>query len=455
MAIIDDNLDSLELMQDALRAEGVDVHYFSDPKAGLTFVLGHRPQIVMTDLVMPDMDGLEMLDHIVAFDPSIDVVLMTAYYSTESAVDAIRRGATDYLDKPISIETLRERVGKLARLHRARLRALDSDQNGGNSHQFEGMIGKSPQMWRLYAQIQRVSPHYRTLLVQGETGTGKELVAHALHRLSPSASGEFVALNCSAVVETLFESELFGHVKGSFTGAVTNKVGLFEHAHNGTLFLDEIGDMPLAAQAKLLRALQNQEVQPVGSLQARKVNVRVVTATHRDLRVMIADGRFREDLFYRLSMVELQVPNLMEREGDLEQLTRFFVKKWAGQCGRELQGMTNRAMVVLHRHAWPGNVRELENAIGHAAMMTRGPMIDAADLPAYLLLGGATGSGAKLKSETEVDGGALDLPSLAEREKELVIGALENSGGNQSQAARLLKISRDQLRYRMKRHRLV
>ena len=210
-----------------------------------------------------------------------------------------------------------------------------------------------------------------------------------------------------------------------------------------------------AAQAKLLRALQNQEVQPVGSLQARKVNVRVVTATHRDLRVMIADGRFREDLFYRLSMVELQVPNLMEREGDLEQLTRFFVKKWAGQCGRELQGMTNRAMVVLHRHAWPGNVRELENAIGHAAMMTRGPMIDAADLPAYLLLGGATGSGAKLKSETEVDGGALDLPSLAEREKELVIGALENSGGNQSQAARLLKISRDQLRYRMKRHRLV
>lgn len=254
MAIIDDNLDSLELMKDALHAEQIEVHYFSESTAGLEFIRTHRPHIVMTDLVMPKMNGIETLEHIMAFDPTIDVVLMTAYYSTESAVEAIRKGATDCLDKPISIETLRDRVGKLAKLHRARIQALDPDNSGGGNNYFESMVGNSSEMWQLYAKIQRVAPHYRTLLIQGATGTGKELVAHALHRLS-GAKAEFVPLNCSAVVETLFESELFGHVKGAFTGATDNKTGLFEHAQNGTLFLDEVGDMPRTTQAKLLRAL--------------------------------------------------------------------------------------------------------------------------------------------------------------------------------------------------------
>lgn len=443
MAVIDDNLDSLELLEDALVAEKIEVHYFSDAQTALDFIRIHRPQIVMTDLVMPDIDGLELLDRIMEFDPTIDVVLITAYYSSESAVDAIRRGATDYIDKPFSIETIRHRIGKLAQLHRSRLRALEPEVASSETHEFEGMIGNSPRMWQLYSQIQRVAPHYRTLLLQGATGTGKELVAQGLHRLS-GVHGEFVALNCSAVVETLFESELFGHVKGAFTGAAKDKTGLFEHAHNGTLFLDEIGDMPLATQAKLLRALQNQEVQQLGSLTARKVNVRVVAATHRDLRAMIQDGRFREDLFYRLSMVELHVPSLPERDGDVELLARSFVRKWSRQYGRNLQGLTSRAMLVLNRHSWPGNVRELENVIGHAAIMAVGPAIDTPDLPAYLV-------------EPSNPAAAPQLPvtSLDGQEKQLLIEALQSTSNNQSEAARMLEISRDKLRYRMKKHGLL
>jgi DNA-binding NtrC family response regulator len=401
----------------------------------------------MTDLVMPLMDGIETLEHIMAFDPTIDVILMTAYYSTESAVEAIRKGATDYLDKPISIDTLRDRVGKLARLHRARIHALDPDHFASNSNYFEGMVGNSPEMWQLYSKIQRVAPHFRTLLLRGATGTGKELVAQALHHLSGTKQ-EFVPLNCSAVVETLFESELFGHVKGAFTGATDNKIGLFEHAHNGTLFLDEVGDMPITTQAKLLRALQNQEVQQLGSLRARKVNVRVIAATHRDLRAMIQQGRFREDLFYRLSMVELEVPSLVDRQGDIELLARSFLAKWAKQYDRKVSDFTQRALMILKRHHWPGNVRELENAIGHAAMMSAGPVIDASDLPQYLLQPAAG-------TEAETLSSPATIPSLADREKELVIEALKKSRANQSEAARILEISRDKLRYKMKKYGLV
>jgi DNA-binding NtrC family response regulator len=239
-------------------------------------------------------------------------------------------------------------------------------------------------MWEMFWRIRRVAPHYRALLVTGETGTGKDLVARALHRLSPVASGRYVVLNCSAVVETLFESELFGHVKGAFTGATHDKPGLFEHAHGGTLFLDEIGDMPLATQAKLLRVLQNQEVQRVGALNARKVDVRVVAATNHDLRTAVAEKRFREDLYYRLSMVEIQAPRLAERKEDLPLLQRHFVARFAKQYGKEMRGLTHRAQIRLSQHPWPGNVRELENVIGHAAMMAISDMVDVQDLPTYL-----------------------------------------------------------------------
>jgi DNA-binding NtrC family response regulator len=300
-----------------------------------------------------------------------------------------------------------------------------------------------------------VAPHYRALLVTGETGSGKDLVARALHKLSPASQGRYVVLNCSAVVETLFESELFGHVKGSFTGATHDKAGLFEHAHGGTLFLDEIGDMPLATQAKLLRVLQNQEVQRVGSLTARKVDVRVVAATNHDLRKSIEEKRFREDLFYRLSMVEIEVPSLAERKEDLPLLERHFVSRFAAQYGKEIRGLTHRAQILLTLHSWPGNVRELENVIGHACMMAMGDTIDVQDLPPYLQAHEAkTGLAAEASADSMAVAPSNGVGTLEEQERILIVRALQAAGGNQSQAARLLRIGRDALRYKLKKHNL-
>src|SRR5690242_3293639 len=387
LVIVDDNRGSLELLATALDQPGLEIWTASDPEEGLDLIFQKHPQIVLTDLVMPKMSGLDLLDRVVAFDPTIEVILMTAHYSTESAITAIRKGASDYLNKPISIPALRERFHSMIEDVRRRHRTLDLEKQLGASAQFEHIIGNSPAMWELFSRIRRVAPHFRTALITGPTGSGKELVSQALHRLSPASSGNLVVVNCSAVVETLFESELFGHVKGSFTGATHDKIGLVEHASNGTLFLDEIGDMPLGTQAKLLRTIQNQEVQRVGSLQARKVNFRVIAATHRDLHALMREGQFREDLYYRLCMVELRVPPVAERKEDLPLLVRHFIEKFANQFGKSIRGMTPRASLALSRYDWPGNVRELENAIGHACMMVLSDTIDVGDLPEHIRRG--------------------------------------------------------------------
>ena len=317
---------------------------------------------------------------------------------------------------------------------------LQKDDLRTNS-EFEGIVGRSTLMRRMFLYIRRVAPHYRTLLITGETGTGKELVANAILRLSPRASRSYVVLNCSAVVEALFESELFGHVKGSFTGAIRDKPGLFEHAHGGTLFLDEIGDMPLSTQSKLLRVLQNQEVQRVGALNSRKVDVHVVAATNRDLRAAIAERRFREDLYYRLCMVEIQTPRLAACMDDLPLLEQHFVARFAKQYGKEIRGLTQRAQIQLAQHPWPGNVRELENVVGHAAMMTMTDLIDMQDLPPYLQAPRLE----RLRSHAD---------ALERQERLLILRALEEAGSNQSQAARILGISRDRLRYKLKKYDL-
>jgi DNA-binding NtrC family response regulator len=448
LLILDDNAGSLELLSSALAQPDLEILTASDPEEGLDLVYGRHPQIVLTDLIMPRLSGLEVLERIMEFDTSIDVILMTAHYSTESAVEAIKKGACDYLNKPISIAALRERVGKLIESARKRQHALQLEDELLSTSEFEGIIGNSPLMWDLFSRIRRVAPHYRSVLVTGETGTGKDLVAQALHRLSPAAVGRYVVLNCSAVVETLFESELFGHVKGSFTGAAQDKPGMVEHAHGGTLFLDEIGDMPLATQAKLLRVLQNQEVQRVGSLTPRKVDVRVIAVTNRDLRSAIAEKSFREDLYYRLSMVEIQVPRLAQRREDLPLLERHFVARFATQYGKKIRGLAPRAQIRLSTHTWPGNVRELENVIGHACMMTQSDLIDVPDLPQYLQSASEVGAAPpELAGDTEV-------ATLEDQERRLILRALEQSGGNQSKAARLLRIGRDALRYKLKKHNL-
>ncbi len=458
LVVIDDNPRSLEFISEALARENVRIFTASNPEEGIDLVYARRPQIVLTDLVMPGMSGLEVLARVMEFDPAIDVVLMTAHYTSDTAVEAIRKGAADYLNKPISLAVLRERVGRLIETALQRQQIMDVDDELLRTAQFEGMVGRSPQMWEMFSRIRRIAPHYRAVLITGETGTGKDLVAQALHRLSPG-KGNFVVLNCSAVVETLFESELFGHVRGAFTGADRDKPGLMEHAHQGTLFLDEIGDMPLGTQAKLLRVLQNQEVQRLGSLTPRKVDVRVIGATNKDLHKAIAEKQFREDLYYRLSMVEVHTPALAERKEDLPLLIHHFVQKFSRQYGKDVQGLTRRAQIVLARHSWPGNVRELENVIGHACMMAMGEAIDVADLPEALRTASPAsqpvaepGPAVAAKQAPAPEGAPV---SFEEHEKQLLTSALEKAGGNQSEAARTLRIGRDALRYKMKKYGLL
>jgi DNA-binding NtrC family response regulator len=444
IVIIDDNAGSVEMLSAALRQTGASIHTASDPAQGLEVVYRIRPRLVITDLVMPGLSGLDVLEHVMSFDPSIDVLLMTAHYTTMTAVEAIRRGAADYLQKPVKIATLRTRVAELIASAELRRKACSPESSDSDIYEFEGLITRSPMMWELLGMLQRIAPHYRSVLIQGATGVGKDLVARALHRRS-GVRGKLVVLNCSAVVETLFESELFGHVRGAFTGADRDKVGLFEAADGGTLFLDEVGDMPLSTQAKLLRAVQSQEILPVGSLRSRKVSVRLVAATHRDLRAAKADGKFREDLYYRLTMVELNVPSLKERPEDIPLLARHFARVFASEYRKQIQGVTPRALIVLEQYGWPGNVRELEHVIGRACMLTEAPLIDVQDLPLHL-------TERAVPSDSE---GPVGSTGLTEQERQLLIRALADARGNQSEAAKRLGIGRDALRYKMKKHHVL
>ncbi len=434
---IDDDPQSLALVEAALAQDGLEILTESDPVRGVETARKRRPHIVLVDLIMPNVSGLEVLDRIVKTDPGIDVMLMTSHYSTESAVQAIQRGACDYFNKPIDILRLQDRVGELIAQAQRRSRARLLDREVLDANSFQGIIGRSPLMIEVFARVQRVAPHFRSALLTGQSGTGKELVAKALHKLSPVANGPLVVCNCAAIAENLVESELFGHVRGAFTGAVTDKPGLFEHANNGTLFLDEIGEMPLAAQAKLLRAVQNQEVQRVGSPAVRRMNVRIVAATNRDLRTAAREKTFREDLYFRLSMVELKLPSLADRRDDLPLLLRHFVDHYARQYGKTVDGLTRRAEARLLRHNWPGNVRELENVIGFACMMTDAGKIDLHNLPESLTGEGETGANEE-----------YPLVSVDEMCRLHARKVLELLGGDKVEAAKILGVSRATL-YRL------
>jgi DNA-binding NtrC family response regulator len=430
---IDDESQNLGLIESALEQHGLEILTASTPEVGLVLFKENRPEIVLLDLVMPNTSGMDLLEQIIAIDPGAEVILMTGYYSAESAVEAIRKGAADYLTKPLDVGKLRDRVLTLVNERRSRRLATQLDQQMVDTFQLEGIVGRSPLIMDVFAAIRRIAPHFRTALITGETGTGKELVAHALHRLSPVSDKTFAVCNCSALVETLFESELFGHVRGAFTGATQDKVGLFEYAHQGTVFLDEIGDMPLAGQAKLLRVLQNQEVQRVGSPALRKVDVRFIAATNKDLRTLVREHRFREDLYYRLSMVEITLPTLVDRKEDIPLLQRYFIEKFATQYNKPVRGMTRRAQALLSRHDWPGNVRELENVIGKACMMVEGNVIDAKVLPPHLH---------KPPVLVRDDDNLLSMEEVQERH---LVKVLERVGGDKSRAAEVLGISRTTL----------
>lgn len=428
---IDDEPDFLEFVGEAISSETVDFLSTTDPEEALAMVQKRHPPVILLDLNMPKAPGMEVLGRILGIDPNADVVMLTGDYSTESAVHAIQEGACDYLVKPIAVERLRERVRLLLEDARQRERRTRLEEDVYHSLQFEGMVGQSPIMQEVFVAIRRIAPHFRTVLIGGATGTGKELVARALHRLSPVANRPFVVCNCAAITETLLESELFGSVRGAYTGASQDRIGLIEAAHGGVLFLDEIGEMSPAMQAKLLRVFQNQEVRQVGATASRRVDVRVVASTHRDLRKMVSQGQFREDLYYRLSMIEIKLPPLTDRKEDLRLLEQDILRRYARELGKPVAALTRRAQAVLSHHSWPGNIRELENVLGRACMMMATNTIDVRDLPDSV--------------KTVVTGGDDTLAPLAETQKRHIERVLQSVDGNKARAAEILQISRSSL----------
>jgi len=385
LCVLDDDRDQVDFVTERLEKAGFPVVGTTNPQEALQKVRSGGCRVVLCDLKMPAMDGLSFLQKTLQFDPGIYVILVTGFYAVETAIDAIKRGAYDFLSKPIDFWRLEKALDDLAAIfsQRAQVRGLE-EQLFFNS-QFQGIVGKSPAMLDVFDLARKVARHFTNVLISGPTGAGKELVARALHQLSPVSKERFAVCNCSALVDTLLESQLFGHVRGSFTGATDTRPGLFEYASGGTVFLDEIGETSLQMQAKLLRVIQNREIQRVGSPEVKKVDVRLIAATNRDLRAEVLAGRFREDLFFRLNAIEIRVPGLYDRPEDIPLLVQHFLKKYNDTYGKSFQGLTRRAQIAMLQHPWPGNVRELENVISGAAITSTADFIDLADLPEHFL----------------------------------------------------------------------
>jgi two-component system, NtrC family, response regulator HydG len=417
-----------------------------------------RPaDVVVTDLRMVPVDGIEVVRRLRAEDPDATVLVVSAHGTVATAVEAMHQGAIDFVEKPFSPEVLRARVEKAvriaeerrgARAARDRAEALDADLL--REHDPHGLVGRSEPMRRVLEQIGKVAPTDATVLVLGESGTGKELVARALHDAGPRRERPFVSVSCAAIPEGLLESELFGHERGAFTGAVRRRLGRFELAHGGTLFLDEVGEIPPSIQVKLLRVLQERRVERVGGEASVEVDVRVVSATNRDLVRMVAEGRFREDLYYRLDVVQIRLPPLRERPGDVEELAAHFLSRAAPRLGRKVTGFTPEALELLRRHRWPGNVRELQNQVEQALVFAEGPLVGEADLPEGLRRATAPPRAPPALPEPTGD---RSLPEVLEDlERRLVLEAFEKAQGVKAEAARLLGIKPSALYYKLEKY---
>ena len=439
--ILDDDPAQLDMLSAIMEEMGYDAITTSEPEEALRLVQTGRCRLVLADVKKPGMNAYEFLDQALRSDPGIHVIVMTGEYTLESALEAIRRGATDFLPKPIDRVRLKRTLDEVATLYDQRRRVRALEEQLLKDLEFHGIVGKSPVMLDVFDFARKVARHYTNVLLTGATGTGKELVARAIHNISPVGQNKLAICNCSAMVDTLLESQLFGHVRGSFTGATDTRQGLFEYANNGTVFLDEIGETSLAMQAKLLRVIQNREIQRVGSPEVRQVNVRLIAATNRDLRAEVLAGRFREDLFYRLSSIQIRVPSLTERLEDIPLLVQYFLKKYNDVYGKKISGLTRRAQTVLLQHAWPGNVRELENVIATGAITATGDFIDLADLPEHL----------QHRNPPGLEGDAWRPLALDDVRKLHIQRVLEVCQGNRLRAAQVLGIGRTSLYRYLKR----
>ncbi|MEW5848450.1 MAG: sigma-54 dependent transcriptional regulator [Myxococcota bacterium] len=432
--VVDDETGHAESLQKILEKEGYEVRTAGDGAAALELARGFSPQVVLTDLVMPRLSGTELLKGVKTVVPEAEVILMTAYGTVENAVEAMREGAYDFLAKPVKrsavVATVKRALEKQALLteNRALRAELASAKASGGE-----LVGQSPPMQKLRELIRQVAPSSATVLLLGESGTGKERVAREIHAHSQRASKPFVAVNCAALPETILESELFGSERGAFTGAVSRE-GRFERANGGTMLLDEIGDLPLAMQVKLLRVLQDGEIERLGGGTPRKVDVRIIAATHRDLKQYVAEGKFREDLFFRLNVITLYIPPLRDRREDIALLASHFFQRHCQKHNKPLRGLSSEALEALMAHPWRGNVRELENAMERAVVLCRGDTVQRADLPDEVA--NAVGPVPSAEELTFRVG-----TPLAEVERQFIKATLAKCGDDKTLAARLLGIS--------------
>ncbi len=440
--VVDDEAAQRESLGGFLVKQGFDVVLAADGETALRILQGAVVDVMLTDVRMPGLDGVELLRRARELNPLLEVVVMTAFGTIADAVEAMRTGAASYLTKPVDLDEILLQLQ--AALERRNLvsEVRHLRRQAAASHSFAGIVATSAAMVAALELAARVASTDATVLVRGESGTGKELVARALHQASGRRNGPFVAVNCAAITPTLLESELFGHEKGAFTGAEKARAGRFEAAHGGTLFLDEIGDLTPELQVKLLRVLQERTFERVGSNRPQQTDARIVAATHRDLEQLVADGAFRQDLYYRLDVVSIRLPALRERRGDIPVLIDHFRRKAAAQYLRPVESISREAMDLLVKHDYPGNVRELENLVTRMVVLARGPVATLADLP-----GGIAGA---VAPRAATFGG--DLPGhLEEIEKRIVREALDAAQGNQSQAARAVGLSERNLRYKLRK----
>jgi two-component system, NtrC family, response regulator HydG len=451
LLIVDDEQGILDVISRFAERVGFEVAACSRGREAISIIQARRPDLVMVDLRMPEVGGLDILRAIRDVDAHCQAVLMTGYASVDTAVEAVKLGAMDYLTKPLDFGRLDQLLCGVRDEIERRRSVFSMEGDLARRLEFCGMIGRAPRMQDLFGMIRRLAPHVRLALITGETGTGKELVARALHSIGPRRDRRFVTVNCSAVTDTVFESELFGHVRGGQLGASENKPGLFEIADGGTLFLDEIAGLPLAAQAKLLRVLEMGEVSRLGALDARRVDVHVLAATNRDLRAEVAAGRFRGDLYYRLNIVEVKLPPLRDRREDISYLTAAFVREISERLEKPLRGLTPGAESLLIDCPWEGNVRELRNVIERACILTDGEFVTERELAVCLPPAVTMPGRSETASPATRTAGEPETDLLVNVERDHIQRALVRTGGNKKAAAQMLGLSRRALYRRLER----